>query len=39
MIRDCRNYRGLGEGDCRIAVRAHEENKRLIEAIREVRHG
>ena len=39
LIRDCRNYRGLGEGDCRIAVRAHEENKRLIEAIREVRHG
>lgn len=31
-------YRGLTTGDCRIAVRTHEENKALIETIREVIH-
>ena len=38
LIRNCRNYRGLAEGDCRIAVRTHEENGSLIAAIREVWH-
>ena len=38
LIRNCENYRGLRSGDCRIAVRTHEENTALIEAIREVLH-
>lgn len=32
LIRDCSNYRGLEKGYYRIAVRTHEENKKLIEA-------
>ena len=36
LIRSCANYRGLDEGDARIAVRTHEENARLIAALREV---
>ncbi len=37
MIRDCSNYPGLKKGDFRIAVRTHEENCRLVEAIRKGR--
>ena len=36
LIRKCENYRDLSAGDFRIAVRTHEENEALIEAIREV---
>ena len=36
LLRSCANYRGLGEGDCRIAVRTHAENVQLIAALREV---
>ena len=36
LLRSCANYRGLGEGDCRIAVRTHGENEQLIAALREV---
>ncbi len=36
LIRSCANYRGLDEGDCRIAVRTHEENVQLIAALREI---
>ncbi len=36
LIRSCANYRGLEAGDCRIAVRTHDENERLIAALREV---
>ena len=36
LIRNCENYRGLNAGDCRIAVRTHEENMMLLEAVREV---
>ena len=36
LVRSCANYRGLGEGDVRIAVRTHAENERLIAALREV---
>ncbi len=36
LIRSCANYRGLDEGDCRIAVRTHAENEQLIAALREV---
>ncbi len=33
MIRDCSNFEGLKDGYYRIAVRTHEENKRLVEAL------
>lgn len=32
-IRNCDNYHGLGKGWYRIAVRLHEENKKLIETL------
>lgn len=32
-IRDCANYRGLGNGYYRIAVRMHEENEILLRAL------
>lgn len=35
-IRNCDNYYGLGPGWYRIAVRIHEENMRLIRAMKEV---
>lgn len=35
-IRNCDNYIGLGSGWYRIAVRLHEENEILIQAIKEV---
>ena len=35
-IRNCDNYYGLGPGWYRIAVRLHEENERLIRAMKEV---
>ena len=38
LIRNCSNYRGLDEGDCRIAVRTHDENERLVAALREICH-
>ncbi len=34
MIRDCSNYYGLTKGYYRIAVRLHEENKGLLEALK-----
>ncbi len=36
LLRSCANYRGLDEGDCRIAVRTHAENEQLIAALREI---
>lgn len=38
LIRNCKNYQGLTEGDCRIAVRTRAENEALIMAVREVWH-
>lgn len=35
-IRNCDNYKGLGPGWYRIAVRLHEENERLIDAVRQL---
>lgn len=35
-IRNCDNYHGLAPGWYRIAVRRHEENEQLIDAIRQV---
>jgi len=39
LIRDCRAFRGLGQGYYRIAIRTRSENERLIELIREVING
>ena len=36
LIRDCSNYHGLEKGDCRIAVRRHEENEVLIKTLSEI---
>lgn len=33
LIRDCRDYRGLGPGYFRVAVRGHEENEILIQNV------
>ena len=33
LIRDCSNFRGLGAGYYRIAVRTHEENRELMKAL------
>ncbi len=37
LIRDCSNYRGLEKGYFRVAVKSHEENKKLIEALEKIR--
>ena len=36
LIRDCRNFEGLGPGWYRIAVRTAEENSRLLRTLQEV---
>ena len=36
LIRNCENYHGLTDGDCRIAVKTHEENQALIQEIRKI---
>ncbi|HJA67593.1 pyridoxal phosphate-dependent aminotransferase [Lachnoclostridium sp. An169] len=36
LIRDCSNYRGLGKGWYRMAVRLREENDCLLGAVREI---
>ena len=36
LIRNCENYRGLGKGWYRIAVRTHEENSSLVNALRDI---
>ena len=39
LIRDCGNYRGLGKGWYRTAVRLHEENRLLAEALGKISEG
>ena len=39
LIRDCANYRGLGPGWYRVAVRRHEENGALLAALAEIVKG
>lgn len=39
LIRDCSNFRGLGPGYWRTAVKSHPENEQLIQALKEVLHG
>lgn len=36
LIRDCSNYEGLKKGYYRIAVKLHEDNKRLIQVLSEI---
>ena len=36
LIRNCENYKGLGQGFYRVAVRTHRENAMLISAIEKV---
>ena len=36
LIRNCENYRGLGEGWYRVAVRMHEDNLCLINALKDI---
>jgi threonine-phosphate decarboxylase len=38
LIRDCSDYVGLGRGFYRIAVKSHEENEKLIDALRGIVH-
>ncbi|MDR2494180.1 MAG: pyridoxal phosphate-dependent class II aminotransferase [Spirochaetaceae bacterium] len=38
LVRDCADYPGLDGAYCRIALRKPEENRRLLAAIREMRH-
>lgn len=35
LIRDCQNFRGLGKGFYRVAVKKREENKKLLQAMKE----
>lgn len=39
LIRDCGNFRGLGSGYYRIAVKSREENQRLLQAVAHLRRG
>lgn len=39
LIRDCSNYPGLTAGYFRIAVRQHEDNKKLIRALEDILSG
>lgn len=36
LIRDCADYKGLKNGFYRIAVKKHEENSKLIQALKEI---
>ncbi|MDD3278989.1 MAG: pyridoxal phosphate-dependent class II aminotransferase [Lachnospiraceae bacterium] len=36
LIRNCSNYEGLTEGYYRVAVKLHEENEKLVEALKQV---
>ena len=36
LIRDCRDFEGLGAGYYRVAVRTHEENEALLRVMREL---
>jgi threonine-phosphate decarboxylase len=37
LIRNCDNYRGIGPGYYRICIKTHEENLKLIEALRKIK--
>lgn len=39
LIRDCSNYEGLGAGSYRVAVKSREDNRRLLDAMRDALAG
>ena len=39
LIRDCSNYAGLEKGYYRIAVKKHDDNEKLITALKEILNG
>lgn len=39
LIRDCSNYQGLEKGYYRAAVKKHEDNEKLIKALRDILNG
>lgn len=39
LVRNCENYPGLAAGDCRVAVRAPQENDRLLAACARILEG
>lgn len=39
LIRDCSNYSGLEKGYYRVAVKKHEDNEKLINALKEILNG
>lgn len=39
LIRDCSNYTGLSKGYYRIAVKKHDDNEKLITALKEILNG
>jgi len=36
LIRDCSNFRGLGNKFIRVAVRTHKENVKLVRALEDI---
>ena len=36
LVRDCKNFRGLGRGHVRVAVRSHGDNRRLVRTLEEL---
>ena len=39
LIRDCSNYNGLSKGYYRVAVKKHDDNEKLIKALKEILNG
>lgn len=39
LIRDCSNYKGLEKGYFRIAIKKHDDNEKLINALKEIING
>ncbi len=39
LIRDCSNYNGLSKGYYRVAVKKHDDNEKLIKALKEIVNG
>ena len=39
LIRDCSNYKGLSKGYFRVAVKKHDDNEKLINALKEILNG
>lgn len=39
LIRDCSNYQGLKKGYYRVAVKKHDDNEKLVKALRDIFNG